>query len=306
MATEAERNRGLGAYSTPGVEHPVDKSPARIITTSPEVTFQLHNVSPPSSLYITENDFISVICKNLLVGITVIIRTRILRKDGVIQYSDDAFVPATDGSPSTLQIRLTEGYLLGIAFSSTGTNPIRGQTYIECQLGHGNITGGKTFYPLCSNYLLIQNFCGWPGVPFTAAVDGAGNIRDIAGTTPALGAEFNEVVPTNRRWRLQALHNSLNTSATVANRQPRLVIDDGVNVWYTSPALANVTAGTIIQFNWGAGTSAFSGVEGTQNLTVPSPTTLMAGWRLRSSTAGLQAGDAWGAPIYSVEEWVED
>src|SRR6267154_5527200 len=106
MATEAERNRGAGAFSTPGVDTPAKAAAFESAAASPLVKFKFQGVEPPSNLYVTENDSIVGIISNSAVGMTVLVNTRILRRDGVIQYSQDAVVVPSNRARTVFTIKL--------------------------------------------------------------------------------------------------------------------------------------------------------------------------------------------------------
>lgn len=306
MATEKERNRGLGAYSTPGVDVPQpgqkDFTGAK---TSPTVSFKFQDVDPPSALYITENDQITLIIKSSQT-LGVVIRTRILRRDGVQQFQSETFQVTGNRTGQQFGFNLTEGYLLGVQLSNTVGGFSTGQIYVQCWFTHGGILSGFSTQPLFAGYLRPNTSVGWPSVNIPSALDGLGFVRSIVGTTPAAGAEVNETVPTGARWRLQSFSVVLNTSATVANRQSTIVVDDGVNIFFEGDSAAAVVASSTARITYSPGLTTVNGIALDQLAPTPSPLYLMAGWRLRTVTLGLQAGDQYASPKYSVEEWIEN
>lgn len=307
MATEAERNRGLGAYSTPGVDKQPDLSPAAIITSSPQVVFRLQGVDPPSRVYVTENDFLSFLFRSSTATTTLIIRTRILRKDGTITYSEDNFVGPTDRSSSVFFVRLTEGYLLGVQVSNGGPSNVRGQTFIQGLVAHGQLTPTKSFQPLFSGYLLPGNILGWPGGIMQAGVDGPGWGRVVLGTIPAAGAEINEVVPTGARWRLRSMVFSLTTGAAVANRESQLfMLDASGNTFFGTPSGFSQAASVARNYEWPLGSTRFDGAVAARTVSPLCDGILMAGYKIVTVTQNLQAADQYGQPQYEVEEWIEN
>src|SRR5260370_25346862 len=88
VATEAERNRGAGAYTTPGVDVKSDLAPSPIITSSPVVRFKLIDIDPPGFVYINREDQLQVFADGLsFAGAVVEFSVRILRTDGTIVAS---------------------------------------------------------------------------------------------------------------------------------------------------------------------------------------------------------------------------
>jgi len=306
MATEAERNRGAGAYSTPGVDVQSPADQFHFITSSPTVTFALSNVAPPSQVYVTENDFLSFLFRSSIANTVLIVRTRILRKDGTITYSEDAFSGPTDRSASVFFVRLTEGYLLGVQISNTGPNSVRGQTFVQALVSHGQLTPTKSFQPLMSGYLLPGNILGWPGGFMQAGVDGPGWGRVVVGTTPAAGAEINETVPTNARWRLRSIVFSLTTGAAVANREVLLLINDGVNTYARIPSGFSQAASLSRNYEFGLLGTRYDAAVAIQTVAPVPDLILMAGHKITTATTNLQAADQYSAPQYEVEEWIEN
>lgn len=133
-----------------------------------------------------------------------------------------------------------------------------------------------------------------------------GFVRSVLGTDPAAGAEVSETVPTNARWKLHSIIASLVTDGTVANRNVNWIIDDGTTTLYTSNDNTNhaatTTASHILSENQTRGTI------GTIYNSPMNPVglVLFQGWRIRTSTTNLQAGDNWAAPQIFVEEWIEE
>ena len=131
-----------------------------------------------------------------------------------------------------------------------------------------------------------------------------GRILSITGTDPDAGAEISEVVPARRRWRILAVRFTFVTDATVADRLVHLHIDDGVNTFadicVTTAHQASVTK-----------TYNFSNFGSTQLnpancLYIPlPPLPLSPGFRIRTATDLIEAGDNFGAPQLLVEEWAD-
>jgi hypothetical protein len=143
------------------------------------------------------------------------------------------------------------------------------------------------------------------GGPGAYGVIGTGRIRVIVGTNPAAGVEVSETVPAGKRWRLVSFRVALTTSGTVANRFPALTLDDGTNTFSTTSAHAAQTATLTIGWTFGD----FGTGQGTilannpQVEPLPCNAILLPGYRIRTVTLALDAGDDYGAPVYCVEEW---
>lgn len=135
-----------------------------------------------------------------------------------------------------------------------------------------------------------------------ARVRSGGVIRTVTGTNPAAGAEVSETVPAGKEWRLLSIAVALVTSATAATRRPHLLIDDGTTVSYRRASNATQAASLTQNYVF-AGEGPEAAVRGTW-VADPLPSLpLGAGYRIRTSTESIQAGDDYGAPVLLVEEF---
>lgn len=137
-----------------------------------------------------------------------------------------------------------------------------------------------------------------------------GNIQQkvIETAAPAAGAESITTVPAGKYWRLSLFTASLTTDATVATRVPSLVIDDGTNVLlrFLGSGSQSVSASSTLAFPAavvGASTIAITGVS-VSGAMLPDPLSLvlMPGWRIRTLTSAIVAGDQWGIARLVVQE----
>lgn len=132
-------------------------------------------------------------------------------------------------------------------------------------------------------------------------------MRSITGTNPAAAAEISETVPVGSRWKFKGMRAVLTTSATVANRNVTLTIDDGTNTILSGGAVYNQAASAAFTYWFAPGLT--NSVQTSVIAQVPIPPTdtliLPSGYRIRTLTGALQAGDDWGAPQYLVEEEVD-
>jgi hypothetical protein len=139
---------------------------------------------------------------------------------------------------------------------------------------------------------------------YGGSTEGPGLIRSITGATPAAGAEISETVPAGARWELLAFHTSFVTSAGVANRNPRLIIDDGTNIYARSATATTIAASLSPTLSFAQGYGApTSTASGEFQLSLPIGLRLTAGHRLRTATISLQAADQYSAIQYLVREW---
>jgi hypothetical protein len=100
--------------------------------------------------------------------------------------------------------------------------------------------------------------------------------------------------------------NTFVADATVASREPVIYLDDGVNAFGRWPSNRVITASQtiVITHNIIKAAPFTGGSGGASEQSTPLPEIqLAAGWRIRTVTANLQAGDNYSAPQFTVEEW---
>lgn len=137
--------------------------------------------------------------------------------------------------------------------------------------------------------------------------DGPGTTKSIIGTNPAAGSELSETVPANTIWSVQSISALMVTDANAADRRVRTTLDDGSTVFYQVSSSTNHTASLTVRYVWSPLGAPAVGVvaatDATINIPLPKPTILSAANRFITVTGALEAGDNWGAPQLSVEEW---
>lgn len=298
-------NRGAGAYSTPGVDTRVAEKPFVPLTGTPVVSFRLTDVDPPAAVYVRPPDALFLKAATLLAaGDTVLFSVRVLRSDGTIVGNDYQLFPTSGGFASSLKVDLPEGYLLSI--TAQATNAVtRGQTFVRIYLLRSKAAGAQNAAILFGDYITITGQGAFPIGRIADSVEGPGNIRSITGTTPAAGAEINEVVPANTRWRLLAFRYTLTTAVAAANRETSLVIDDGVNPYVNDSAAFTQIASLVFIYSYELGLQRQAALQ-SNLITLGSPAVILPpGHRIRTLTANIQAADQYSAPQYVVEELLQ-
>lgn len=259
----------------------------------------------PAAFYVTGEDALQLSVINMAAGVTVVMSGRFLGLDGTPSPFQWSLVPATDRSLSSLVKSLGEGWLLDVTVNVAAGAPVTGQTWARLQIVRGLTNVGIVLGTLCSGYITAVQPATFPRGLVRSSLDGAGVIRSITGTNPAAGANISETVPTGARWRLLSVLLRFVTEATAGNRDVTLVIDDGANV------IANISSGfthaasLTYDYSFAGEGSRYNGTV-SNFIVVPLPRlTLLAGYRIRSATGGIQPLDDYGAPQLLVEEWQE-
>lgn len=119
---------------------------------------------------------------------------------------------------------------------------------------------------------------------------------------PAAGAELSIDSDTGELWLVRSIVATLTTDATVANRVPVLLADDGTTEYFRTRS-ESVQAASLAVVYCGFSGSA-GGVVAGASVPLPWPTDglpLPPGHRLRTSTVAIVAGDQWSA----VGLWVD-
>lgn len=185
---------------------------------------------------------------------------------------------------------------------SPSTGPVRrGECYVRITLLMGGFPVGR----LIAAYLTDGKTLTWPPGVQEGFIEGPGYVHLVSGSNPAAGAECSESVPTNSRWRLIAVYLNLTTDATVATRTINLIIDNGTSIIWKGAAWGSQTASQSPTYSAAQALNPDSS-SGSRQQSLPSNNLLFAGYRIRTLTTNLQAGDDYAIPRYLVEEWIEE
>lgn len=274
-------------------------------TAQPRVGFERRAVQPPTAVYLTENDFLQVIAEGSLAGTSLIIQGRFLNPDGRISYFSRRLAVTSDRLLVNDSFILGECFLLGIIVYSTTPLP-RATCYVKVSFAQGTIGAiGVYFETLLEGYVDGYYSPTWPMSVPEHEVSGFGYVRTVVGSAPAAGAEILESVPTNARWIMRSVRLVLTTSSTVATRMVQIVLDDGTNAFHYVESPVGQLLSTVVNYACGDYPSFALASPGTINRLPLPPMALREGYRFRTNTIGLQAGDSYAAPVYTVEEWLE-
>lgn len=132
------------------------------------------------------------------------------------------------------------------------------------------------------------------------------NHKVITGADPAAGVEISETVPAGKSWRLMSCQAVLVASATAASRMPALVFDNGTTEFIRSGFQGGAQVANETQrYAWARGYAHHRTDLGDPDLAMsPLPDIVLGpGFRVRTVTLAIQAGDDWGAPVFYVAEY---
>lgn len=308
MATEAERNSGLGAYSTPGVDVKQTSDYTYVpIGSAPSVAFKTTQIDPPAFVYIGREDRAVIQLWITQANQPVNVTFRILRPDGTVIVSSFTFNPPNARILSTFVRELTEGFLLSVGAVSPGGTVAWGTGYATISLQRGNIPALIVDTLLCKGFFTQNVPLSFPpnATHDTGDVRGAGT--SILGAVPAAGADISETMPASCTRRLRTISATLVTAVAAANREAQLQITDGsLNVQCLSPSAFTQAASLTRRYTWAIGCTNVQGAQSTTTL-APIGDILLESFsslpKIQTVTTNIQAADQWSAPAYEVEEW---
>jgi hypothetical protein len=264
------------------------------------------SLAPSGPIYLTGEDQLRLTTWNRIATPGVSLEGSLLNKDGVVVPFSEPQTPNTDRTAKTTDKWPGEGWLLNFAVRATAAAFPVGGCFARVEVVRGRSSSVQQVTTLVEGYVGLGQRVVWPNGVSQGCLEGGGSLRAITGTDPAAGAEVSETVPTGARWELIAFAVNLVTDATVANRTPVLILDDGTNVYYKSSTSGNETASLTWEHYWVQGIAfIFDGTRHISQLSIPPNNRLGAGHRIRTTTLGLVAGDNYAAPQMLVREWIE-
>lgn len=273
-------------------------------TRPPAVGYAERGVPPPAPLYIGPGEALVVDTWSSTAPVALSIVARILTPEGQVHTSRWDHLPNTNRTRATTYQDLAEGFLLSVTVDATAAAYRRGHCWCQVGIQIGSGATGVPHAQLISDYVTGTARLAWPGGQIRSSVEGPGLLCSVAGADPAAGAEFSVTVPTGARWRLVGTVATLVTDATVASRVVSLIVDDGATAVYRAAAQTAQTASLTVIYSFGAGLPSAATAGGVSVNPLPEQLDLASGYRIRSLTAAIVAGDNWGAPQLLVEEWI--
>lgn len=262
----------------------------------------------PAGLFVTGEDRLRLTSFNSAAGVTLTIEGRVYLAGHGLRPFRERHVPNTDRTTANTVFQVGEGWIVDVHVRADAGTPRRGQCFVVLELVRGAVNGAvQPLATLLQGYVTDTQRRGWPGSPLELSTEGPGVLLSVTGADPAAGVEISETIPANARRELLAVRFVLVADATAISRSVTLAIDDGANIFYSGASHDAQTASQTLTYSAGAGITA-ARVPAALHVEIPLPNRvrLSAGFRFRTVTGNLQAGDNFGAPQYLVEEWIED
>jgi len=203
-----------------------------------------------------------------------------------------------------------DGWIVGGTWNLRLGGVKRGQLY-----GKMSVWDGQHRAVILKGYLYDYNDLAIGEFVEAGPGGGEGYIRTVTGSNPAAGAEANDTVPANALWRLIDYSIVLVTDGNAANREPRLLADDGTSterVWGPAHQTTTQAASLTRTWIWQQGRTPFATAGQSRvdtetvnyHESIPPNLFLPEGYRLRTVTQSIQATDNYATPIFHVEEWL--
>jgi len=294
-------------------------------------TFGFDKVSPPSTLYVQRDDqLILETASQQGIVETVRFTTRLLRvpepqggqpeQGGVGQHPGQIITrgiiePAAFDLPGLANralarriVQMQEGYLLSVVAGATAAIQ-RGQTWVRAYLLRGvtNISplAQNAAQILLSDYTYIGQPIGWPGGRQMQSVESMGFRHSIQVANPAAGTDWTFTAAVQQRVAVISFSAIFTAAAAAASRNVTIIVDDGANTVWQDDVSASITISQVATVN-GSQTQAPAGIIATTLFVVLPPGLILPpGWRIRSSTANINAGDQWSAIWLNVDEFID-
>lgn len=290
-------------------------------------TFSFANLVPPTALYVAPDDQLDLVGISSVANEVVGFRVRFLHVSlpvpGQPDNSPAQTIPVVASVPPYIGIydfvvpitalrtntfirpNLGEGFILSIfAYSTLATT--RGQTFARAAILRGATASGTTHnVVIVSDYVSSLYSVSGPQATLHHYLEGPGFLHSLQQGNPAAGADWTLTVLAHQRLRVVSVNAVLTTAVAVANRNVQFIVDDGANVVGVFGASASIAASLTANVTGTSGSVQTAAIATDLMIPLPQPLILPPGWRVRSSTVGIQGADQWSAIWFNVEEWLD-
>lgn len=266
-------------------------------------------VAPGHALPLDNNDKLFVNVWSSASTPNLMFHARQTNLDGNIVHNDIQVQPNSSKTKSTHTVDLSAGWLHSVHCRVASTTVRAGQVFVRLGIARNTSSDDTDQMILCQGYISSESDLSWPPGKSQQAVDGPPRLRSVAGTDQAANTEVSENVPSNTRYMLKSLSVALTTDATAANRTVCLYVDDGTTKFFQVRAGITQAASLTYTYDFVAGYPVRDSALGADNrVIVPLPPDLLLfqGWRFKTQTVNMQAGDNYAAPQMMVYEWIEE
>ena len=271
----------------------------------PLIKFRGKSANLSRGLYVTAQDQVQIVCETSLAGGDIVNAVGRMILPGGVEACMNWTVRPAQNSFVNVFFPLQEGWLTSVCVVNNVAGGNQRGTFISVVLIYGAATQPVVTEVLCSGYCNPIVGPTWPSSPIERATQGLGNYRSITGTAHT-GTNLSETPGARRFWRLYSFRFSLTTSAVAGTRAISLVIKDGSGntVWQQWAQATQAPSLTqSYQFGCSLGFEETTLNNGQVTTGLP-PFYLPFGYTIGTIVTALDAGDAFTAPQYVVEEWI--
>lgn len=259
----------------------------------------------PFQFVSTGEDSLRITSVSSLVNAHVKIQARRSLPDGSITADVWDHTPNSNRTAKTDDFSIAPGAILNlVAFESSGTGAY-GQVWVTVQLIRGAGAAAVVLGILVEGYITQAQPVAWPGSPLMTSFEGPGLLREVASAAPAVGVNPVLLVPSGARWELMTATVQLVTSVAGGNRQAVMNLDNGI-----IPLAISVNPGlqgpsTTQNWFWTQGLTLSALISLGANVAgLPLSYRMLPGNRIRLTTSGLDAADAYTIITAIVREWL--
>lgn len=271
------------------------------------IIFARRNVQPPTQLYVTKDDYLSVTL--LSPGVQwnpCYIRLRLLNAFGEVKHMQHRQGQPYWNSESIARYQLDEGQLLGVEVTPQDTRADRGGIYAVVELTRTALEQGGEHAILAADYCSRRHPVGWPTSRPVSPQEGPGRDVFFEIGSPGSGQQVQVTMPLYARWKIKGITGRLTTGAAVGNRHVALIVrEDSGMQWSLGRAVAEQPASTTWFYSFEPSTGAY-GPTSANICCVPfaADVWLRSNYLVRISAVGLNPGDTFADSQWWIEQAV--
>jgi hypothetical protein len=292
--------------STTGGEVDLESQPFQVQSMIPAVGFDTDEADPPSMAYVGVNDKLLVQTVSNAGGGNLTVNVLMLRPDGQIIPMQFQLPTQAGFVQQSFTEQLMEGFILSVNASMSSSLANGNCVYVVISLVRQPFGAGNQYRTLCRGYVASSGGMSYPQDNLQRSTDSNGYVTSTLLSNPGAGADWTYTVPNLSRQRLVAVTATLTTGVAVANRLVNLIIDDGANVLANIPSQVTLAASLVNSYTFADSVDGLAApFNGATMMATPSNCLLFGGWRVRSSTANIQAADQWSAITLHTIAWAD-
>lgn len=259
----------------------------------------------PWQFTFTGEDVLEISSWNSAASVKVTVQGRVHQANGEVKPFQHTHTANTDRTIATSVATVPAGDLLNvIAYCESGA-PLMGQTFVRVAVRRGAGAAFTRLGALIQGPITATIARAFPGSPLIATVEAEPVWRTIVGTTPSVGGTITETVPTAARWELLSFNAVASAIAgTHVGTVPILILNSpAASIIARMPTSRGFPTDNLTTAQWlPVGIDSIAS-DFTLFGPLPIGIRLLAGSTIQLS--GVPGNYTWGAPVYSVREWLD-